>query len=621
MGVGQESRREERRRSRGEPRPLQQRHTTALLLYSVLLVLPTLVLGGLQWRQLEREHQAELADVPEIGEDAARRLTAAILERLDRLVSGEDARPFYHYAQVYAPAKSVGDQLVVLPTPLTDGARPEGLRSWFVFDPLVAEERLRFGREPPLDVLPPDALEEARAARDYIERSIELGMFGRVARIRQIAHPEEVPIAAVAVTLANGDRLQCMREHLPALAGVDLPVTRSGFHLELYLGREGSPRLAATRRVFHLEDLPPLPEEADCVREPLTDGFALTQGFFIDPVWLFAELPVVAASQVLSEAERTTTRLVTARTPLPADQHVTPIDLVAELGLDVDEAALPGLGRVAITVDRSVLEARYRTQRIRFAAVALMLLVTLGTGMGLLLRTVSRELEQARRTENFVAAITHELRTPLSAIKLHAEMLLEGWTSDEARREEYYRRIARETTRLSTLVERVLEKARLSRGTVRPELRDLNELVRRGKTELEQHTDRPTGDIVFELDEDLPDVLLTREALTSILENLVENARKYASPSPESPVRVRTLREGSGAVLEVADRGPGVDPSERSRIFEAFYRVGDESTRRTRGTGLGLHLVAQYAHALSARVEVRENPGGGALFRVVFASG
>ena len=110
--------------------------------------------------------------------------------------------------------------------------------------------------------------------------------------------------------------------------------------------------------------------------------------------------------------------------------------------------------------------------------------------------------------------------------------------------------------------------------------------------------------------------------MTSILVNLLENARKYAPYDParpgSEPIRVVTRRSDEGVRLQVLDRGPGIPASERGRVFEAFYRVGNEATRTSRGTGLGLHLVRLQAESIGARVRVDDRPGGGAAFRVDF---
>ncbi len=234
-----------------------------------------------------------------------------------------------------------------------------------------------------------------------------------------------------------------------------------------------------------------------------------------------------------------------------------------------------------------------------------------------LLRSVSHDLESARRTENFVSAVTHELRTPLSAIRLYAEMLQDGWVHDDAKRSLYYQRIVREAQRLETLVERVLEKGRLTSKETQVEPGDLNRVVDGLRASLIGPDEDPARDLVFELEAELPPVYLYPEGIRSIVGNLVENARKYAAvPEGGEPIRVVTRRAGKEVVLEVHDRGPGIPESERERVFEAFYRVGNETTRTAKGTGLGLHLVALQADAMGGRVEVLSRPGGGTIFRV-----
>ena len=609
---------------------------TAFVLYSVLLVLPTLVLGGLQWRQLVQDHEEELAAVPRNAEDAARRLSDAIHDRVRLLLESEGRRPFYHYGALYSPTEAVGDELALLASPLDRERRPLGVLAWFNYEPSFAWFHRNRGEKPELDLFwgprpppaggdRPSAEDLARAAEQYLDRTLDEGGLIRASRIGELDEPLEYPLEVVAVNRGHKHYLECLEKCLPALRGRVLPVTLSQFNLQMYHDGEGRPWVVATRRAFLPDELdqmlPGLPKDAACIREPLQLGFGLVQGFFLDPAWLFQDQPRVLAARVLGGSER----LVPADevdSAVGGEEYRAEVRVVTAIGASTDTQEDQLFGRVQVAIDKAVLKARFRAQTLRFLGVAAMLALSLGTGMVLLLRSVERELEQAQRTENFVASITHELRTPLSAIKLHGEMLLEGWVDDPQKRQDYYRRIVRETERLSMLVERVLEKGSIRQGTSTPEPGDLDFLLERLARDLTQVGGEERGDVVFDLAGDLPRVYLTREAVAGIVTNLVENARKYAPvdrtrPDAE-PIRVVTRKHAGDVVLEVLDRGPGVPKQERIRIFEAFYRVGDESTRTTTGTGLGLHLVALHAEAIRGRAEVLEREGGGALFRITF---
>ncbi len=593
----------------------------ALSLYGILLVLPTLVLGGLQWHQIVADKEAELEAVPRAAADAALRFENAVRSELDKLVFFEEQRPFQHYATFLyaAPAGDAPPQL--LGTPLTEEHRPRGLAAWFSFD---LSEAL-FGDDPEVEFFWGDGASERRgreaellgATRTLIAESVADGQLRRAMRLGDVAR-RALPLRELAASQARAEDRECLVAEPELLLDREVEVTQSLFHLQLFESPPGKPRLVATRRVL-LDEQPDLRGLTPCLHR-LSRGLGLMQGFFVDPGWLFGELPRSVARSVLDPSQRF---IAPDETCCSGDTEVhAEIPLLQALSIETRTALPPDLGSFRVAVDTGDIEARFRARMWRFLGMALMLLISLSTGMVLLLRSVGKDLEQAERTENFVAAVTHELRTPLSSIKLHGEMLLDGWTSDPSRQQEYYRRIVRETQRLSTLVERVLEKARLSAGPARPYPGELSRLVEALSQDLRDTGAGGADDLAFELAPDLPRVLLTPEAVASILVNLVENARKYApvdlSREGAEPIRVVTRRVDGTVALEVLDRGPGIPLAERRRVFEAFYRVGNEATRTSRGTGLGLHLVHLQAQSIGATARVDGRPGGGAAFRVTF---
>ena len=602
---------------------------TAFVLYSLLLVLPAVVLGGLHWHQIWLDYQAELDAVPEAARDAARRLAYGISENLSKLIDAETARPFDHYSRIFAIGDELDDSLSLHHSPLVRQERPEGVLAWFSYN--LAEPRdnrveLFLGSETPdsdedLLIQEPDLVE---AAERLMWRNKNEGYLRRAARLGQVETVES-DLITIAVNRSDAAEIECFRNHMSLINGISIPLNYGQFHLRFYEEKDGTPRALATRRVIMDKLELDVFEHAPCLAT-LKPGFGLVQGIFLDPYWLFAELPMLVSDQVLSGSERFQDDESPRNNPAAVKTEFRfPVSLVRTLGFETAESDT-NIGDINVVIDEGEIESRFQAQSWRFFGVAAMLALTLGTGMALLVRSVNRELEQVQQTENFVAAVTHELRTPLSAIRLHAEMLLEGWVSNEAKRDEYYSRIVRETGRLSTLVERVLEKASISSKLAKPEPGDLSELVGRLKPGLEQRAGGDGSDLDFSLETELPPVMLVPEAVSSILDNLIENARKYAhyetgghnGTSLATKIQVRTREVEGKVVLEVADHGPGIPADEVDHIFEAFYRVGNETTRTSTGTGLGLHLVAIHAESMGGRATVQQRHSGGALFRVSF---
>lgn len=594
---------------------------TALVLYAVLLVLPTAVMGGLLWRQLRFDQKSQMAAVPGDVADAARRLTEGLKRRLSDLIERESPRPFYHYKPTYFPKGTIGAELAFVPSPLSTGPTPNGVLGWFSF-PLrgkrSAPAALLSGGRDDSDAWKTDKDALARTVNELVLHDSKETPLRRLTRFGRF-RTETLPMAVAAINMSTEDDVGCLRDELPALRslqGEDMHVRVFDFHLRFYVEPDGTARALASRVVI-IEANERLRTMPSCF-DNLGWGATLVQGFYIDPTWLFGELPVSLATQVLDPAQE----FFPAGSRGPPEggvYEVAAIRPVKELGFETYKRSEEDFGEMKVAVNTGNLEARFRSQSLHYFGVAAMLIVSLVTGLVLLMRSVRRDLEAARRTENFVSAVTHELRTPLSAIRLYGEMLEDGWVEDPEKRAEYYRRIVRETGRLETLVEAVLEKGRLTSNEMPAEPGELNRVIENLAPSLVGVDDARTQDLELELASDLPVVYLIPDGLRSIVTNLVENARKYAPVAPGGePIRLITRVAHDEVVLEVKDRGPGIPHAERSRIFEAFYRVGNETTRTAKGTGLGLHLVALQSAAMQARVQVLDRHGGGTVFRVTF---
>jgi signal transduction histidine kinase len=256
-----------------------------------------------------------------------------------------------------------------------------------------------------------------------------------------------------------------------------------------------------------------------------------------------------------------------------------------------------------------------------YALVALLGAVG-AAGLFALHRMVSVTVGYAERRSNFVAAVTHELKTPLTAIRMYAEMLRDGLVPNEAKRAEYTRTITDESERLSRLIDNVLEFAKLERGrrelslSAGPVAPVLEEAV----AKLASHAGREGFALELEVEPGLPPVRFDRDALLQVLFNLVDNAMKYARTAGVRRVVLEARRANPGVVVSVRDFGPGVAAAHLAHIFEPFYRGENELTRATQGTGIGLALVRELARRMGAQVVGANVSDGGFRVSLTFAA-
>ncbi len=261
-----------------------------------------------------------------------------------------------------------------------------------------------------------------------------------------------------------------------------------------------------------------------------------------------------------------------------------------------------------------VLET-YRRRIVMMASEGTFFAILLVVLVGLLWRTLRREIELERRHRNFLSAITHELKSPLAAIRLSLETVSAG-RADESTSRRFIGNALTDTDRLERLVTKVLQATRYDSGSEVVRLRevDLTEVIGRALVDFESRASAAGAVVVSNLEGGIRAAAVDPEALVIAVSNLLENALTYGG----RPARVRVdLRsESNRAVIDVTDNGAGIDAAELPFVFDRFYRVGDEMTRTGQGTGLGLYLVQRIVHAHQGTVLVAASGADGTTFRV-----
>jgi two-component system phosphate regulon sensor histidine kinase PhoR len=287
----------------------------------------------------------------------------------------------------------------------------------------------------------------------------------------------------------------------------------------------------------------------------------------------------------------------------------------------VKGSALPDLARDARRDDASNMEAEFTISRGGEMVISAHAVRFEGGGPSsvvVVLEDVTslKRLERIRR--DFVANVSHEIKTPLTSIKGYVETLITGALYDEQNNMRFLRKIDDHVGRLTNLVQDLLSLARIEaqEGSLRLAETDWRPIVegavRRHEPELQSRG------LTFAMELEPESVVFGEsESMTQILDNLLDNAIKY---TPAGSVRVKLFRLGSQVSLQVEDSGLGIPPEDRERIFERFYRVDKARSREMGGTGLGLSIVKHLAQAMHGEVRLVSEVGKGSQFTVTLPS-
>lgn len=232
-------------------------------------------------------------------------------------------------------------------------------------------------------------------------------------------------------------------------------------------------------------------------------------------------------------------------------------------------------------------------------------------------KALNKERKLHSQQKNFLLSVTHELKSPLASIKLYIETILKrDLNSDQ--RGAFLINSLKDIERLDDLVENMLLATKIDSKLYSFPKEEFNfsKLVEKVADRLQVHSCKSQ---IINLAVQ-PGICLTGDkfALTSVVTNLIENAVKYSPDCAE--VNVHLKKKAEGIILSIADNGIGITDEEKSRIFDKFYRVGSEDTRKTKGTGLGLYIVKQVLDKHRATIRVKNNYPSGSIFEVIFNS-
>jgi len=229
-------------------------------------------------------------------------------------------------------------------------------------------------------------------------------------------------------------------------------------------------------------------------------------------------------------------------------------------------------------------------------------------------------MDMSERRSAFVSSVTHELKTPLTNIRMYIEMLEQGIARNPEREQEYFRIVSSESSRLSRLINNVLEFARLERKKRPLDLQpgDFSEVL--GEVgDVMQEKIRQEGFTLSIENNARRSFPYDREVMVQILINLLENSMKFGKNAPSKEIRIKVRQDRRHTEISVADTGPGITPSALKKVFDDFYREDSSLTRNTKGTGIGLALVRKFVVAMGGTVSAANNKGPGCTITIFLA--
>ena len=269
--------------------------------------------------------------------------------------------------------------------------------------------------------------------------------------------------------------------------------------------------------------------------------------------------------------------------------------------------------KASLTCERIPRSEGRKTLTIMLIVLAVIVLM----GLFAIHRSVQAIVDLSERRSQFVSSVTHELKTPLTNIRMYVEMLEQGVAANPEREQEYFRILDSEGVRLSRLINNVLELSKLEQNQRHINLQTgtFEEVLAETQTLMAERL-KQEGFTLSVTPGRLRPFKYDREVMIQVLINLIENSMKFGKSAPEREIRIRTVQEPDGVSIMVSDTGPGIPHHALKKIFNDFYRVDNSLTRTTRGTGIGLALVKKFVDLMGGTVTAADNDGPGCTITI-----
>jgi len=281
----------------------------------------------------------------------------------------------------------------------------------------------------------------------------------------------------------------------------------------------------------------------------------------------------------------------------------------------IENVSLKSTDSLSAQIEQDQLFHKLHQRRWMVVGEGLVFLSLLAWGSVQTLRSFRKEMQLARMQKNFLLSITHEFKSPLASIKLYLQTILKH-PLDKEKELSFINKAIADTERLDNLLENTLLANRVDHEgySFSKEEFNFSALLRLVVQKYNAGLEKPR--IEMDIEESLM-IFADKLAMTLLVNNLIENAIKYSSS--DSLVKVELNRNENQLVFRIIDNGIGIPFSEKENVFRKFYRIGNEETRKTKGTGLGLFLVKYIATNHNGKISIHDNKPQGSIFEIKFS--